>query len=99
MTFQRRSCAEVQGRQFVFPKAAGAAGRVRTELEGFGSTPTDYGIQVESGKTGTGARVASARPLANAVFRSAAKPVRPEAYIHAGVKPGQESKWRITYDY
>jgi hypothetical protein len=91
--------AEVRGNQLVYLKEMGTTGRVRTELKGFGNTPKDYDIKVENTKTGAGARITSDQPLSNLVFWSSEKPVCPEAYIHLDVKPGQESKWRITYDY
>jgi hypothetical protein len=44
-------------------------------------------------------RVTADRPIAKFVFWSAPITVCPEPYVDASVAPGEESSWRITYQF
>ena len=72
---------------------------VFTELAGFSTTPADYDIRVENRKTRAGVRITADRPIAKFVFWSAPITVCPEPYVDASVAPGEESSWRITYQF
>ena len=72
---------------------------VFTELDGFGPTAADYDIRVENRKTRAGVRITADRPIAKFVFWSAPITVCPEPYVDASVAPGEESSWRITYQF
>lgn len=69
------------------------------ELTGFGASPSDYDIRVENRKAGAGVRQTSDRPLAKLVYWSIRTTACPEAYIALKVAPGQETKWRISWEF
>ena len=72
---------------------------VFTELDGFGPTAADYDIRVENRKTRAGVRITADRPIVKFVFWSAPVTVCPEPYIDASVAPGNETSWRISYQF
>jgi hypothetical protein len=98
-TTDLRGTAEVRSNRVVYLKELDAAQRIRTELKGFGSTPSDYDIRVTNRKTGAAVRVTSDRPLSNVVFWSARTVLSPEAYIRVRVEPGRTLTWKIFYDF
>jgi hypothetical protein len=72
---------------------------VQTEIQGFGASAKDYDIRVENRKTGAGVRQTGDRPISKIVFWSIRTTVCPEAYIDLRIEPGQESSWRIAYEF
>ena len=44
-------------------------------------------------------RIRGDRPLVKVVFWSISTVACPEPYIQMRIKPGQESKWKYTYDF
>ena len=50
-------------------------------------------------RRGAGVRITGDRPLSKLLFWSAPKTVCPEPYIDVSVEPGQESAWRIVYEF
>ena len=72
---------------------------VRMQLKGFGTSPSDYDIQVENRVTGAGVRVTADRPLSDLVFWTSPRTTCPEAYIHVHADRGKPMEWRITYDF
>jgi hypothetical protein len=91
--------AEVRGSEVVFLDEFRNGQTVYTEMTGFGSTPRDYDFRIENRKTGAGVHITGDRPLSKLVFWSAWKTVCPEPYIDLSVAPGQETSWRITYQF
>jgi hypothetical protein len=91
--------AEIKGHELVFVRALERGQTVFTEVEGFGTRSADYDFRIENRKTGAGVRITGDRPLSKLLFWSAWKTVCPEPYIDASVAPGQESSWRITYEF
>jgi hypothetical protein len=91
--------AEVAGRDVRFTREFARGETVFTELEGFGTGVQDYDVRLEQRETGAGVRIRGDRPLTKMVFWSAARTVCPEPYIDASVDPGEESTWRITYEF
>ena len=91
--------AEVRGKDVMFLRDLAKGQTVFTEVEGFGATATDYDFRIENRRTGAGVRITGDRPLAKLLFWSANLTVCPEPYIDASVEPGQESSWRITYQF
>lgn len=89
----------LEGKELTFVRELAKGETVFTELEGFGTTAADYDIRVENRKTRAGVRVTADRPIAKLVFWSAPITVCPEPYIDASVAPGDESSWRITYQF
>lgn len=80
--------AELQPRQTVFG-----------ELRGYGTAAKDYDIRVENLKTHAGVRQTGDRQLAKLMFWSIQTTVCPEAYVAMRIEPGQESAWRIEYEF
>ena len=54
---------------------------------------------MENRKTRAGVRITADRPIVKFVFWSAPATVCPEPYIDASVAPGNETSWRITYQF
>ncbi len=105
--------AEVRGRQIVYLTelqgtpgggqargSGGGGGQASTLIEGFSTTdPKDFNIAIENHKTGAGVRITSDRPLSKINFWSVRTTVCPEAYVEVKASPGQETRWRLTYDF
>jgi hypothetical protein len=91
--------AEVRGKEVLFLRELTTGQSVYTGLEGYDGTAADYDIRVENRKTGAGVRQKGDQRLAKVVFWSNPKTVCPEAYIDLHLEPGQESKWRIAYEF
>jgi len=71
-----------------------------TPVEGFSTTdPKDFDIRVENHKTGAGVRITGDRPLSRINFWSVRTTVCPEAYVEVKADPGEETTWRLTYDF
>ena len=91
--------AEARGKEFTYLKELPDRQSLYTVMDGFGDTPRDYDIRVENRKAGIGVRQTSDRPIAKLVFWSIRTTVCPEAYIDLDAEPGQEVKWRISYEF
>ena len=89
----------IAGRTLRFTRALGARENVFTELGGFGPAATDYDVRLEQHETRAAVRIRGDRPMVKMVFWSAPRTVCPEPYIDASVDAGQETTWRITYDF
>jgi len=68
-------------------------------VTGFGNTSKDYDIQIQNLKTGAGVRITSDQPLQKLVYWSCPTTSCPEPYISLSVKPGEEVKWKINYEF
>jgi hypothetical protein len=90
---------ETRGRDLVYLKALQAGESLYTELTGYGAQTGDYDIRVENRRTEAGVRQTSDRPLARLVLWSPRTTVCPEAYIDVTAAPGQETSWRISYEF
>ena len=91
--------AVLQGRELHYTRVLEKGQNAATEIEGFGTSASDYDFRVENRKTRAGVHVTGDRPLSKIVFWSAPKTVCPEPYIDVSAAPGQESSWRITYKF
>ena len=91
--------ALLQSNDLVYTKELEAGQSVFTELEGFGSGANDYDFRIENRKSGAGVRIRGDRPLTKVVFWSIRTVACPEPYIQMHVEPGQESRWKYTYDF
>jgi len=91
--------AEARGKEFLYLKELQDRQSAATPMTGFADSPADYDIRVENGKAGIGVRQTSDRPPARIYFWSIRSTVCPEAYIDLKVEPGQETTWRINYEF
>jgi hypothetical protein len=91
--------AAIRGNDANFLKDFVKGQTVFTEVEGFGATAKDYDFRIENRKTGAGVRITGDRPLQKVYFWSAHLTTCPEPYIDVSVEPGNESTWRITYQF
>lgn len=90
---------ETRGRDVVYLKELQDKESLYTELKGYGTNVSDYDIRVENRKTRAAVRQTSDRPLSKLVLWSPRSTVCPEAYVDVRVQPGQETSWRITYEF
>jgi hypothetical protein len=91
--------AKIQGDEFVYTKTLTERDRVSSMFQGFGDTAADYDIRVENRKVGAGVRIRGDRPLSNVVLWSIRTVMAVEPYIALKIAPGEESTWKLTYDY
>lgn len=68
-------------------------------LQGFGPTAKDYDIRIENTKTKAGVRITCDQPLEKLVYWACPTTSCPEPYIRIAAQPGQEIKWKVTYDF
>jgi hypothetical protein len=94
-----RGLAEIRGSDLRFSRELQRGDTVFSELRGYGDSAKDYDIRVENRKTGAGVHQTGDRPISKLVFWSIRTTVCPEAYITMRLEPGQESTWRIRYEF
>jgi hypothetical protein len=95
-----RGLAEVRGRELHYLQELRPGNQsIHSELTGFGDSARDFDFRVENSKTGAGVHVTGDHPLWKIDFWSPRTTVCPEAYINMKIEPGQESQWRLTYDF
>ena len=90
---------EIRGRDIVYSRELEKGESVFSELEGFGSTASDYDIRIENHKSGAGVRIRGDQPLSKVVFWSIRTTACPEPYVHIRLDPGKTAKWRIGYEF
>ena len=98
-TRDMRGLAETRGKELVFLKELAPGQSAFTDVEGYGTTASDYDIRVENRKAGAGVRQTCDRPMSRLVFWSIRTTPCPEAYVQMKIEPGKEFTWRITYDF
>lgn len=91
--------AEVSGKRVVYKRELQKGESVFTELEGFGSSASDYDVRVEHKKAGAGVRIVGDKPISKIVYWSIRTTLCPEAYVKLDVAPGEETKWKYTYSF
>jgi hypothetical protein len=91
--------AEVRGGRLMYLRELQPRQTAMSWLAGFGPNAADYDIRVENRKTGAGVRQRSDHAISKLNFWSIRTTVCPEAYIDLRVEPGQETEWRISYDF
>lgn len=94
-----KDLAEVGGRQLRYLRVLRDGDVAFTGIEGFGASPRDYDFTVENRKTGAGVRIAGDHPLSRLMFWSIRTVLSPEPFIQMRIPPGEESKWRIAYNF
>lgn len=68
-------------------------------LKGFQNDAKDYDFRIENERTGAGVRIMGDKPLEKLVFWACPTVSCPEPYIHIKVDPGQEFKWKVSYEF
>jgi hypothetical protein len=91
--------AEINGKQIVYKKPLQGENRVMTPIAGFSNSAADYDFRIESVAAGAGMRVTGDRPLSRAMLWSIRSVVSVEPYIDMSIKPGEEYKWNLTYNF
>ena len=91
--------AAIRGRELVYLKELEGRETVLSELEGFGGTAADFDFRVENRRANIGVRQTGDRPISKVVFWSPRTTVCPEAYIDLNVEPGQETRWRVSFEF
>jgi hypothetical protein len=92
--------AEIDGKEIVFLRNLKGEETVFCGgLEGFGASSEDYDIRIENHTTGAGVRITCDQPLLKLNFWCCSTTVCPEPYIKIKVDPGQEFKWKISYEF
>ncbi len=92
--------AQVAGKQLTYLRELRPGGEsVFTELEGFGKTAADYDFKIEHRKAGAGVHFTGDQPISKLVFWSIRTTLCPEPYISIHVAPGQETSWKIKYEF
>jgi len=90
---------ETRGHEIAYLKELQDKESIYTELAGYGTSVSDYDIRVENRKTRAAVRQTSDRPIAKLALWSPRSTVCPEAYVDVRVQPGQQTSWRITYEF
>jgi hypothetical protein len=92
--------AEIDGNKIYFiQKLTGGKTVFCSSLEGFGTGEKDYEIRIENTNIGAGVRITCNQPLLKLAFWACATTLCPEPYIKIKVDPGQEFRWKITYEF
>lgn len=91
--------AEVRSKEIVFLKKLEGQQRVYVNLDGYGSTASDYKIAVENRNAGIGVAITGDKPLAKLIFWSRSRVVGPEPYIHLRIDPGKTENWENRYRF
>jgi hypothetical protein len=90
---------ETAGKELHFLQEFRTGQTAQSILTGYGTSPTDYDMRVENRTTGAGVRQTSDHPIARINFWSIRTTICPEAYIDLKVEPGQETSWKINYEF
>jgi hypothetical protein len=98
-TADLKGLAEIRSKELVYLQELQKGQTVFTNLEGHGSSSSDYDVRVENRKTGAAVRVRGDRPLSKIVFWSIRSNISPEPYIDMKIEPGEQSSWRIHYEF
>jgi len=91
--------AEVRGREIVFPRELEGKNGVFSELTGSSKDVKDYDFRVENLKSRAGVHITSDQPLDRVNFWAIRTVAAAEPYIQLRIKPGEEARWTIRYDF
>jgi hypothetical protein len=69
------------------------------DLQGHTQTVEDYDFRIENLKTGAGVRITCDRPISKIVYWASATTSCPEPYIDVNVAPGEQIRWKNTYQF
>jgi hypothetical protein len=91
--------AEIRGNRLVYLKVLQNQDLVSTPLEGFGASPSDNQIRIENRGVGAGMRIRGDRPLSGLYLWSIRTVLAMEPFISMNIAPGDEFKWKWSYQY
>jgi hypothetical protein len=94
-----KELAEIRGNQIVYLKTLEDRDVVTTPLQGFGNSPGDSEIRIESAKAGAGMRITADRPLASESLWSIRTVMAMEPFVSLSIAPSTEFTWKSTYTY
>jgi len=98
-TQSMREIVEVRGTQLAYTRELRDRESVYTELEGFGTQAAHYDIRVENRQAKAGVHQTSDHGMSKLHFWSIRSTVCPEPYTHIRVEPGEEFRWRVTFQF
>lgn len=91
--------AEIRAREIAYSRELLKGESAATEVSGFGDAARDYDFRIENLKSGAGVRITGDKPLAKVYFWSIRSVACPEPYVRLKVGPGDETAWRIAYEF
>ncbi len=94
-----KNLAEIRGQELVYLRTLEKGETAGSYIEGFGNNVSDNDFRVENRRAGVGVRETGDRPLSKIYFWSIRTTICPEGYIDVNVEPGQEAKWKISYEF
>lgn len=94
-----KELAEIRGNQIVYLKTLEGRDVVTAPLQGFGDSPQDNEVRIESARLGAGMKIVSDRPLARENLWSIRSVVAMEPFVAIAIEPGAEFTWKSTYSY
>jgi len=94
-----KELADIRANEIVYLKKLEERDVVTTPLEGFGNSPKDNQIRIESKSAGAGMRIEGDRPLSRESLWSIRTVVAMEPFIAIDIEPGREFTWKSTYTF
>jgi hypothetical protein len=91
--------ATVDDHAIIFRKRLSGEERVSMPIRGFGDTPADYDIRIETPTPGAAMRIRGDRPLSGLSLWSIRSNVSIEPFIDVHVGPGETFAWTYTYSW
>jgi hypothetical protein len=95
----RAELAEIRGNQIVYLKVLQNEDQVETPVEGFGNNPRDNEIRIENRRVGAGMTINGDHPLSSMNLWSIRTVLAMEPFITMNIEPGDEFKWKWSYQY
>jgi hypothetical protein len=92
-----KDLADFRGNQVVYLKTLTGEDRVYAIMRGFGESPADYNIRIESAHLGAGLTIVGDEPLKRVAVWSIRAVFAVEPFIEISAEPGQTATW--TYEY
>lgn len=94
------TAARIEGRSILYNRTLNRAETVFSSgLLGYRSIPADYNIVIENLKTRAGVKITSDAAIERMVYWACATTACPEPYVKINVKPGQEFRWKYSYEF
>jgi len=94
------SIAKTENKKIIYSRELNKEEHVFSSgLQGFTNKVEEYDIRIENIKTGAGVRITSDQPIVKMVYWASSTTSCPEPYIQLRAEPGQEVKWKISYEF
>lgn len=91
--------ATIEGNKVVYKKTLAGKDVVSFPIAGFGDTPSDHEIRVESKALKAGMSMRGDKPLQRVNLWSIRSNVSVEPFVTVSVAPGKEFRWTSSYSY